>query len=135
MEQIIQQRLAADTNTIDQLPRGFRYGILLQMRKRCRMEEFNLPEATLKASSYDQAAPCSWRLSVDGGEVVAIHAPFSIAAVPTLTFYRSTTDSAAKRLLRLRRGKVFPRRLGANPPSVLSPCLPKSEFCTADAQV
>lgn len=59
MEQVIQQRLAADTNTmisVAQLEAN-----TLQMPEKMPDEEFNLPEARLLGFVYDQAGNLVWR--------------------------------------------------------------------------
>ena len=120
MEQIIQQRLAADTNTMISTAR-LQDGIL-QMQEKMPDEEFNLPEATLQGFVYDQAGTLLWSSRSTAGEVVQYTPFYSGGTTDFLQIY----DDAGNGYY-VYDVEVFLDD-SANPPFSFITMLPKSEF-------
>lgn len=85
MEQIIQQRLAADTNTMISVARL--HNSTLHMPKMMPDEEFNLPEATLLGFVYDQSGTLLWSSRSADGEVVQYTPLYSGGSADFLHIY------------------------------------------------
>ncbi|WP_339648939.1 ATP-binding protein [Halopseudomonas pelagia] len=120
MEQIIQQRLAADTNTMistAQLHNG-----ILQMPEKMPDEEFNLPEATLLGFVYDQSGTLLWSSRSAQGQAVQ-YAPFySGGTTDFLQIYNENGNGYYVYDV-----EVFLDD-SSNPPFSFITMLPKSEF-------